>query len=79
MNVPKAITTPWRRIAAVDLQDPEDLSRLSAAAAETACVASACATAVTLGKCGESCVSVMTSTACATRENSARVRPHELQ
>lgn len=72
-------TTPQSRTAAVDPQALEDPSLPSAVAVETVCVASVCATAVILGKSGESCVSVMTSTACATRGTCAQVRAHELK
>lgn len=73
MSVQRATTIPQNRISAVDLQALEGPSLPSAVDVETVCVASVCATAVTLEKCGASCASVMTSTACATRENSAQV------
>lgn len=68
----RATIIPQSRIAAADLQDPEDLSLPSAVGVETACVASVCATAVILERSGESCVSVMTSTACDTKESYAQ-------
>lgn len=71
--------TPQSRTAAVDPQALEDLSLPSAAVVETVCAASVCATAVTLEKSGESCVSVTTSTVCATRGNCAQVRFYELK
>jgi len=74
VSVQRVIIIPQSRIAAVDPQYPEDLCLPSAVAVETVCVASVCVTAVTLGRSGESCVSVMTSTACATKENYAQVR-----
>lgn len=78
MSAQRATTVPQSRTAALGLQDLEDLSLPSAAAGGTACVASVCATAVTLERSGESCASVTTSTACATRESSAQVRSEEL-
>lgn len=71
--------TPRSKTVAADPQDTKVLSPLSAAAVATACAASACATAATLGKSGGSCVSVMTSTACATKESCAQVRLQELK
>jgi len=70
--------TPRSRTAAAGPKALEDRSRPSAAAAVTVCAASVCATAATLGKSGGSCVSVTTSTACATRGSCARVRSYEL-
>lgn len=61
--------TPWSRTAAVDLQYLEDPY---AVAAGTVCVGSVYATAATSERCGGSCVSVMTSTACDTKENYAQ-------
>lgn len=58
----------------MDLMELEDFGLLSAVAVGTACVASVCATAVTLGRSGESCVSATTSTVLATKENCAQVR-----
>lgn len=73
-SVQRAITTPQSKTAAVGLRALEGPTLPSAVAAGTVCVASVCATVVTLAKSGASCASAMTSTACATRANSAQVR-----
>ncbi len=49
-------------------------TKWSAAAVETVCAASACATIMILARCGGRGVSVTISAACGTKESSAQVR-----
>lgn len=72
MSVQRVTIDPQSRTAAVDPQALGGPSLPSAATAETVCVASVCAIAETLEKCGASCASVMTSTACATKGSCAQ-------
>lgn len=75
----RATTTPVNRTAAAGQSAPEDHSRQCAVAAATACAVSAFATAVTLARCGESCASATTSTACVTRATFAQVGKQQIE
>ena len=73
-SVPRGTITPRSRTAAAGPRAPEDPSLPSAVAGGTVCADSVCVTTATLERSGESCVSVTTSTACATRGICAQVR-----
>lgn len=68
VSVQKGTTAPPSRTPA------PGQTKWSAAAVETVCVASACATIMISARCGGRGVSVMISAACVTKESSAQVR-----